>query len=445
MQEKFLSRHAKALLLICLAFLCIHGGLFLFDLGHPDAILRGDRAETRLKMVLGLMSAEPADLPDLIFHSSLGAPGDFLQHALLYWIGGPYLVIAFQIALQLLILVMTYFAAMRLTGNAAVAAAAGLFLLVMPGTLMNPHLFTSETWFAAFMTAGVLLIYRSLDPINQAIAPGYYYAGFVSLALACFVRSQGLLVSAATVICLCAWLKRDYGKIIAGGLLSYLIFPVAWMTLRFIVVGEFGIGESDASLVNNLALREDRILGLPFGTHYKSTLAEFLQVAAAHPLATLNTIYSDALNLVFNPGATHVFGYYLGLFTVEFSFWQQVRDQHGLLGVVTELLRRDSSFLALFVAWTVIHFTILLATAIAVFRVMRDGRQVPVWVHISLVVSTLVVATAFAAGMVRWDHRAGIEPLLALLAAYGLFGGKKREFSSRAVFDKPHAFTAGGR
>jgi hypothetical protein len=435
MYEKVLSRHTNALLLlICFAFLCVHGGLFLFDLAHPDAILHGDRAHGRLKTIMGILEATPAELPNRIFNSTSGVPGDFLQHTVLYGIGGPYLVIVCQIILQMLTLVMIYVAAVRLTGKTAVAVAAGLFMVVMPSTLMNPHLLTSETWFAALLTAGALLVFQSVDPARQSIIARYYYPGVIILALASAVRPQGLLVPAVVAICLLIWARRDYGKIIAGVFLGYLIFPVAWMTARFLVLGDFSIGGSDASLVTNLAIREDRILSLPIETHATMTPAEFLQLAAAHPWATFNTFYSDVLNLLFNPGINHVLTYYLGMFPFQHAFWEGVRDRSGLLGVAVELLRQNGGFVALFAIWTVIHFTIVLAAGISAFQAIRDGRQAPMWVHISLAVTVLIIGCALAAGEVRWNHRAGVEPLLALLAAYGLFGGEVPAFLGRRSF-----------
>jgi hypothetical protein len=251
------------------------------------------------------------------------------------------------------------------------------------------------------------------------------------LALASSVRPQGLLIPFAAVVWLCIWIRRDYGKIVAGGLLSYLIFPIALMALRFFVVGEFSIGLSDSSLENNFAIRADRILSLPIGTNEKMAPLVFLQIAAAQPWAAVNSYYSDAINLIFNPGINHVITYYLGLFPDGLlgAHWGDIRDRSGLLGMATELLRQNPLFIALFAIWTIVHFMILYFTVVVAFRALLDSRQTPMWVYICLVVTILIFASAFAAGQLRWDHRAGIEPLLALLAAYGLFGQKSAAFT----------------
>jgi hypothetical protein len=422
MYKNDLSKHTGALLLICLLFLCIHVGLFLFDLADPTAFLRGDRAHERIKQINGLLEATPDSIWDLTLN--WGVPGDFLQHALLYWIGGRYLLIACQIGVQLFTLIITCVSAARLTGNPTVATATGLFLVVMPGTLMDPHLLTSETWFTAFLTLGVLLICHSVNPSRLVVSAHRCYLGFVGLALASSVRPQGLLVPIAIVACLFIGLERDRGRIFIGGLLSYAIFPISWMTLRFFLIGDFGMGASNAGLATNLGIRADRILAAQPETNGGLTLGAFFEIAASHPWPTLNTFYSDTLNLIFNPGVNHVFSYYLGLFDSPPGFWEQVRDQSGLLGIVTELVRRNAAFVALFIVWTVLHLMILSGTAMVAFRAVRGRSQVPLWVWIFLTVVVTVIASSLTAGGVRWNHRAGAEPLLALLAACGLFGWK---------------------
>jgi hypothetical protein len=423
MYKNALPMHTGPLFLICLLFLCIHGCFFLFDLADPTAFLRGDRAMDRFTKIKEMQEATSLSFPNLILNS--GVPGDFLQHTLLYWLGGRYLLITCQIALQLVTMVITYLSAVRLTGSAAVATAAGLFLVVMPGTLMDPHLLTTETWFTAFVTLGTLLVCQSVDPSGRVISACTCYVGFVSLALASSIRPQALLVPFAIVVCLYARLGRDSGKIFIGGLLSYATFPISWMTLRFLLMGDFGLGASNADLAFNLGLRADRILAIPLETTGRLSLSTFFEIAMFHPLATLNTFYSDALNLIFNPGINHVFGYYLGLFESPHGYlWNQIRDQSGIFGVMMEILNRNAVFVMLFIIWVVIHLTILFATATVALRAVRGGSQAQSWIWVTLVVAVTVIASGFAAGQVRWNHRAGVEPLLALLAACGLFHWK---------------------
>jgi hypothetical protein len=420
--------HIVGLFWICLLYLCVHGGLFLFDLSDPAAFLRGDRGMSRFAKIQEVLQADPHSFQNAILN--LGPPGDFLQHALLYGIGGSYALIAFQIALQLLTLVVVYTVATRLTGNVIAAMAAGLFLIVMPGALMNPHLLTTETWFTGFLMLGMALILFSMDSDGRIVSTSSCYAGFVGLALASAVRPQGILVPFVIAGCLSIVLRQNARKVFAGALLSCAIFPVSWMTLRFLLVGDFGLGEYDADFAMNLALRADRILGVPFETTGRLSLSAFAAIALAHPAATVNSIYSDALNLIFNPGANHLFGYYLRLFDGHDGFyWYDVRDKSGLVGVVVELLKQNATFLVLFVIWTILHLTILSGVAVALWR----GHRMRSSLWIAVAVAATLIVSAFAAGQVRWDHRAATEPLLALLAAYGWFG-RMAAAPSKAAF-----------
>jgi hypothetical protein len=429
---------AGGLFWICLLFLCVHGGLFLFDLSDPTAFLRGDRAVSRLDKIMAVLKA--ADLhsfQDATLNS--GMPGDFLPHALLYRIGGPYFLIAFQIALQLSTLIITYLLAARITGSKTVALAAGLFFIVLPGSLMDPHLLTTEIWYKVLLMFGIALICYSMDSEGRIFSTSSFCAGFIFLALASAVRPQGLLVPLVVAGCLAATSKQNGPKIVAGTLLSFAVFPVSWMALRFLLVGEFGFGEYGSDLPDNLGFRADRILGVPFGTTGKLSLLGLADIARSHPVAAINTIYSDLINLFLNPGVNHVFGYYLKMFDSVSFYWVDLRDKSGLVGVVVEILRQNAVFLVLLIVWMIIHLTVLSgALAVPLLSVWSGVRlQPPVWIMIA-VVATLM-ACSFASGWVRWDYRAGTEPILALLAAYFWFGWRQSSLGKLPVGQHPVA------
>jgi hypothetical protein len=414
---------SSGLFWICLLFLCVHGSLFLFDLSDPTALLRGDRGGNRLdKITAVLQAADPHSFQNAILNS--GAPGDFLQHALVYGVGGPYFLIAFQIALQFSTLVITYFLAARITGSTTVAFVAGLFFIVLPGSLMDPHLLTTETWYKGLLMFGIALICYSMDSEGRIFLTSSLCAGFVFLALASAVRPHGLLVPIAVAGCLAVTSKRNGLKIVIGTLLSLAVFPVSWMALRFLLVGEFGLGEYSSDFADNLGQRADRILGVPIGTAGKLSLLKLADIASSHPSAAINTIYSDFVNLVLNPGVNHVFGYYMRWFDSDIFHWVELRDKSGLGGVVMEILKQNAVFLTLLITWMTIHLTVLSgAIAVPLLSVWNGTRLQPsVWIMIAAAVTLMV--SAFGAGFTRWDYRAGVEPILALLAAYYWFGWK---------------------
>jgi len=403
---------------IFVAYFCVHGVLFYYDLGNPQAFLRGDRSTDRIARIGDFMSA-PSD-----YWALLGGPfpGDFAIQALLYRLGGQYLVIGTQIFLQFAIVAGVYLCTLRLVGRTA-ALAGGLLLIAMPGALMNTHMLVTETWFSAFLALAVLFLCLSIEGEGRGKSGVYVFAGFVSLALAMCVRPQGALLPLTMALALMAIMKRGRTPVLVGAAMSYLIFPLSLMTFHFIANGEFGLGESDADLGTNLLLRANRIL---FNSYYevgqKLTISQFLGIAAAHPLATLNTYYADAVNLFLNPGSNHVFGFYLGLYKPEdFRFWVGLLDRAGATGVIAQILRENLPFVATFTIWMIIHVIVLSGLGVACVRALRERFTVPPWVWLTLVAVGVYVVTAFAAGQLRWSHRTGIEPLLVMLAAWGFF------------------------
>ncbi|OAF13564.1 hypothetical protein AYJ54_43315 [Bradyrhizobium centrolobii] len=405
--------------LLCLSFIIIHAFLLLFDMASPAAFIRGDRAIDRLDHVNQLLGAGPSTILSVALNS--GVPGDFLQHAALYAVGGRQLVILCQIALGLFTLILVYRFVARASGSVKTGAATAALIIVMPGGLLNPHLLVTETWFAAFLVTGTVCI--CLAVIRSSYA--YLYLGFASLGLASSVRPQGLLVPLALAAYIAASIPKARRASVIAALLAYGIFPISWMMLRLLLVGDFGLGPSNADLQTNLALRADRILSLPLDTTGRLGLLPFIELAAAHPLALLNTLYTDAFNLVLNPGANHLFGYYLGLGETPDGFsWLKTRDQLGMTGVIAELLRRNGALVALFAVWAAIHATLLFGVGRAGVTVFRAGRRTPTWIWIVLIVIVTTLLSGFAAGLVRWNLRSGVEPLLAILAAYGLLGTK---------------------
>lgn len=417
----------SGLLSISILYPCIQSGLLLYDLSEPGAFLRGDRSGDRLETITSFLAAAPNSSFDFVIHG--GVPGDYILHAALYQLGGPYLIILAQVLLQFVTVVATYLIAWRLTKSTAVTLAACLVLMVMPGTLMNPHLLTTETWFTAFLSLGTFAFCLAIDHRGPNISASILLGGFAAFALASFMRPQGLLMPLTVAMFLIVTDRRDWARILFGLGLSYFLFPISWMLLRLRALGDFGLGTSPADLGSNLLIRANRILSLPIEPDppdAKLGILDFLHIAAAHPAATLKIFYSDALNLLFNPGSTHFFGYYLGLFAhiqgTGRYYWREIIDQSLALGVVTEILRQNSLFLMTFAIWTVIHGTVIVGVGIAVFRALRHRDVMPRWIWLVLTVVAVSLASVFGAGLVRWAHRSGIEPLLALLAAWGFFG-----------------------
>src|SRR5260221_14505699 len=74
--------------------------MFLYDLQHPQRLLNAERAGERIEVIRGFAAALRSG--DTIAYSvGHGIVGDWLPQALLYILGGQYLVIAAQVILAL--------------------------------------------------------------------------------------------------------------------------------------------------------------------------------------------------------------------------------------------------------------------------------------------------------------------------------------------------------
>ncbi|WP_407158795.1 hypothetical protein [Bradyrhizobium sp. STM 3557] len=409
-----------SLLWIALLYFFVHGALFIFDIYHPLAFLNGDRGNDRIVQVQEF-TTRSSDYWALLLSPS---PGDYAFHAILYRFGGQYLVIAGQVLIEFGILVGVYMSVSHLIGRRA-AFWAGVLLVLMPGGLMSPHLLVTETWCTAFLSLGVLFLCLAIEDDGDRWSAGsvaFILAGFVSLALASFVRPQGLLLPLAGGLTILATINRGQSSVVLGIVASYLLFPTSLLAFHFVSNGSFALGASDADLGTNLLLRANRILNNPFLTPgEKLTIPQFLHIAAGHPVATVKTLYADAVNLFLNPGSNHLFGRYLTVYDPEdFTFWVGLLDKTGPVGVVSRIIRQGGLFLLTFAFWAALHATVLFGVTLALWRAFRCRPAMPPWFWIIVAVAGVYLVTAFAAGQLRWSHRAGIEPLLVILSVWGL-------------------------
>ena len=77
-------------------------------------------------------------------------------------------------------------------------------------------------------------------------------------------------------------------------------------------------------------------------------------------------------------------------------------------------------FLALFALAALLHLAMLCGCLISLVLALIPRARVAVWPKVMLVIIVANIVVAFAAGSLRWAHRAPIEPLLACVAVYGL-------------------------
>jgi hypothetical protein len=148
---------------------------------------------------------------------------------------------------------------------------------------------------------------------------------------------------------------------------------------------------------------------------------QFAHLSASKPLLLIDTVASDGVNLMANPGTNQLFVQYLGLFQTgkDLTYWQTVRDERGTFYMFRQLLALDPQFVLVFLSSTIIWFA-LLAAATYTFIVLsiRTSSRSGSWQFVAgLIVYSLAVP--FAAGSIRWTHRTPIDFVLAILSTLG--------------------------
>lgn len=425
MQQPQLLKVAQGPLLF---YLALHAALFVFDLYHPDAFLRGDRAGPRLDLVIQAQQAGFAGLGSLFL--TTGLPGDYIVFVPFYALFGQYGIILVQLLVGALTLLITMKLAMTLGASARTAAAAGILYCLLPGSLMDPHLLVTECFFtAAFAGALWALADGAINASRRSV-----WMGIGLLTLAAFIRPQALplgLIAAVPLFLFSPRLRRDA---VLAPLVWLLIFPGTWLLWRYLRVGEFGLGPSMFDIGVNLKIRADRmalITPIPGWVPMdwsspipaRETMGDFLALSAHYPRALLATLVSDLMNFIANPGANALFGIWLQFYTPssDVFFWKHTIDRGGLTAVLGELFGNSSNVrLALvFVVTAVLQVIAIVGAVLGLARVLRQRELRPA-TSVLILVCLAESAVVFVAGIVRWTHRAPLEPIIAALALIGL-------------------------
>ncbi|MAA74043.1 MAG: hypothetical protein CMN28_05000 [Salinisphaeraceae bacterium] len=411
----------RHLLLPLAVFACIHTLLFLFDLQDPEAFTRGDRADLRMELVQGVLAAPAGQRSETVIQ--YGVPGDYLFHALLLGTVGQYGTIALQIIAGALCLLLVFRLAQILGAGPRTASLAALLYTLMPGSFMNPHLLVTESFYTLFFTAGA---YFAVRMFRQGDARAFWLAA-VAWSLAAALRPQAMIFMPGLALAATLLYPRRLPIAAPAALLSLLIFPGLWLAWRYGQVGHFGMGETSFDLGVNMRMRADRVfhmLGekayLAGAEEMRIGLGEFLRNLASYPTLFLRTYVSDVINFLLNPGANAVAGYYLALFSVaeDVHAWKLLMDSEGLLAVIKAILASGHRMALAFGLFGLVHLVALLGILPGLwYAVVKPPRQAGAVLFGILLVGSAVV---FAAGLVRWTHRAPLEPLIAVFAVYGL-------------------------
>ena len=388
----------------------LHGAMLLYDLQHPQRFLNADRAGERIEVIRGFAAALRSG-DTLAYSVGHGIVGDWLPQALLYILGGQYLVIAAQVILALASVLWVREIGLRVGLRESSANAAALVYALLPHTLVFPHQLATE---AIFVPLVVLAFRLSISA-----------AGGAALGFATLVRPITVVwPMVAAVVQRAPNARRTV-------FVAWALAPLlAWMALVLAATGEFSMGRSGHDLGANLYNRMQRMAApLPESQrppvkpegHTKATLGEYLSFVAAHPAAAAAHSARDVVAIAFKSGIERVTLDYLDLFPdarkalqQSDGGWRTSLEQRGALATLAGLLGAQPG-LVLSSALASVLFTLLMALAAYGAVVSLARRE---WLLLTLFV-LYVAATAQVVDAAQSRHRAPAEFALCLLAVAG--------------------------
>lgn len=168
------------------------------------------------------------------------------------------------------------------------------------------------------------------------------------------------------------------------------------------------------------------------------TAQQFVAFVANHPLAYGRSMLSDAVNILANPGMAMVAGRYFGLFDLQekneadLSRWRKIRDEHGLFAVAAELWRTSPAALIINAIGLLAWGSLLALALLGAIKAWKDPAiRHPVYVMLAGLFVYILAFNSVVAGYTRWDHRSGVEFVIAIFAAYAITSGSVREMFHR--------------
>jgi hypothetical protein len=318
----------------------------------------------------------------------------------------------------------------------ATARLATIAWAVLPATIFHPHALVSEGIANPCVIALTYQLVR-LEFADETRVRDLVLIG-LTLAVLCFSRHVYLLLPLAVA----AWLLlfRPHGlgpaRNIAIPVLAAFLLVGGWAAVSAVGKAHWPLGNSVGGLESNLYLRADRMAAMgqvPMPTTYLARKQTDAEASSLDPLLFAKTTISDAFNLLANPGMAMLAGRYLGLFDLgeknhrDLNKWREAREQGGPLGVLKLLWATSPTGFVFNAIGGALWAAFLGVAAWGAWLFAHDREQMPAirWLLFGLVGYALLL-TSVTAGYTRWDHRSGIECILALWFAIGATGLRRR-------------------
>lgn len=431
---------------VALAFLLIHVLLaLLIDASDAQVFVRADRAEARMETVLAfLASASAGQMQE--FLANHGILGDYAPHALLYFLGGRWAVVGFQVVLAVISGLCVYRLAVLLALSRFAATVTMAVYLCMPHSLVFAHQLATEALHVPLFVISTWLLAEAL--VRRK--PAWLISSALLLGLATLVRPITLLWPCAAALVIAFAHRPSRGVLYAS--MAYLPI-VLWMAFVLIRTGEFGLGKSDHSMERNLYERVARIIAtlppeerdnaradyLPTGNdgHARTVgPVQYLRFVAAYPVASFKHLMHDMTAFFAKSGVERVTIDYLALTPHADALqdpdhgWRQQLELHGWPYTVRYLWQALGKTLLISVIGAIAFVALVVLACIGAFDTLRGWRKftTPRIAIGLLLVGAIAYTFAFShvINAVQSRHRAPAEFAIVLLAAAGLSATRAR-------------------
>jgi hypothetical protein len=418
------TRGQRFPLSVLVLFLLVHGLLLWFDISNPQAFFQGDRAKGRYSKIQYLYCTEHSTASYTSRLLEQGDPGDYVIHGALYCLGGPYLVIVFQIVLNFFAVFGLYKIASLLYLRRRYCIICAVSYMLLPGSLMQPHTLVTEGIFNSLV---IYSLYFMLQVMEKEFRRSAFIFASLFMGLAIMVRFQLVLFPVLFAAIFCCYYRNECLKRVT--LIAMVSFAplVGWLVFVYTQTGQLGLGPSDHSLGFNFfirVVRMSKIGGFVFDPslyiNKQMPLLDFVWYVYEHPISYLRTLFYGIVNLLFNPGVNHFAGHYLGVLDTaeKWGYWSDLRDRDGLASMLADVANWGPLFIAVFVGATVVWLVFLATSAVGAWLFLKDRRIN--WATKSILMSFFVyglLIVPLVGGGSRWTHRTPIEFIMAMFIA----------------------------
>jgi hypothetical protein len=428
-------------LFLCVFFILINIPFLIHDFTFSDRFFSGDRLHQRHDKIEYafhavetpyaqiIVATEEREAATTLFERvvALSGPGDYLLHGFLLETGGRPLVLFVQLGLALIAALCVLQLGLLLGLTERFALVGALLYSALPGTIGNAHQLVTEGVFNPLVVIAIYLLTRCLSGQFE-----YRWLLIASLAIACasFLRVQLLLFPLVVAMLMLYDQRGKAAKATALFLVLSMGIPLGIIAFEGFLKGTFAVGASDFSLAHNFYLRSERIAavaGLAFdGTVFpgkQMPLSAFLEYIFAHPIAYIQTVFTDVVNIIVNPGTKWFATDYLHVvdFSENYRYFVDVRDQQGLWGVALAILGQGPLFAMSFFGGMIVWCLILLGAGIgAIVFLSRTNVSLVVKALLVLFVLYEIGVSVVAGGLPRWTYRTPFEFLIVAMLAFSL-------------------------